>query len=283
MFTANYAQKAKRLAESCRKFALPFELHEVATVHRSIGINGSDDLRVTKANFIHHLLRTHNKPVLYLDADCEFAAKPVLITELAQAGCDFAIYNWLADQYTDRFFPLSLQAEGASDEPNRYYQYKGSIDLMSSSQLFAGGLAQFYGNSIAARALLARWHRTVAEFHGCADDDCLNFTYNNLRKSDWLYWLLKRRWLPKAYARVMFWIYVEPVINHPDILGNSSRFPRIKCPRGRKMLYFSMTEKCDAPLLLPRDCIIDTQTGLLCRLADGKLVPFEKTSQQLWV
>ena len=283
MFTASHAQQAARLAASCTKFALPFELHEVPAVHRSTSIKGSDDLKLTKANFIHDLLRIHKKPVLYLDADCEISADPVLIAELARTRCDFAIYNWLADDYTDRFYPLTLAAEGATSEPDRYYQYRGSIDLVSSSQLYAAGLAQFYANSIAARALLARWHRTIVEFPGCADDDCLSFTYNNLRKRDWLYWALKTRWLPKAYARVMFWIYVAPVINHPDILGASSRFPRMECPRGRKRFYMSMTQKRVGPLLFPRDCIIDTKAGLLCRLVDGKLVPFEKTAQQFWV
>ena len=275
MFTGSYTDKAVRLASSCEKFSLPYELHEVPTVHRSMSVKGSDDLRFTKANFVLHLLKTHRRPVLYLDADCEFVGQPGLLTELVRDRCDFAIYNWLADEYTDRFYPL--------DPERRYFRYTGSIDLYSTTQLIGAGLTQFYRNSIAARALLKRWHRTVATFAGCADDECLNFVYNNLGKYDWLRSVLKTRWLPKAYARVMFWIYAEPIINHWDILSASSKFPPFRGSRGRKPVYPSRTERRDVPLLFPRDCIIDTQERMLCRLIDGEYVPFEQTPHQFWV
>jgi len=281
IFTAGYADKAKRLAASCGRFLLPYELHEVPTVHRSMSTKGSDDLRFTKANFIHYLLRTHKKPVLYLDVDCEFIAEPHLITELAQTRCDFAIYNWLADDYADRFCPINID-----DPPGttyRYFRYAGSRDLYSATQLMGAGLTQFFRNSRAARALLSRWHRTVAAFPGCGDDNCLNYTYNNLGNRNWLRWILKSRWLPKAYARCMFWIYVEPVINHSEMPSAGSNFALLQDPRGRKEVYWSMTEKREVALMFPRDCIIDTQEGLICKLVDGNLVPIEKTSHRFWV
>jgi hypothetical protein len=281
MFTASYAEKAARLAASCAKFCLPYELHEVPTVHRSLSFRGSDDLRFTKANFIHHLLRTHKRPVLYLDADGEFVAQPHLITELVQTRCDFAIYNWLADEYTDRFYPIEVH--GASEGPYRYFRYAGSVNLHSTTQLIAAGLTQFYRNSFAARALLSRWHRTVAALPGCGDDNCLNFTYNNLERRDWLRWFLRRRWLPKAYARYMFWIYAEPVINHSDVGTPSSTFRPLRTLHGRKEAYSSMMEKRDVPLLLPRDRIIDTQERMLCKLVEGIPVPIENTPHQFWV
>ena len=107
MFTAAYAENAMRLAASCAKFSLSYELHEVPTVHRSISLRGSDDLRFTKANFIHHLLTTHKRPVLYLDADLEIVAQPALLSELVRDRIDFAIYNWLADEHNDRFYPVN--------------------------------------------------------------------------------------------------------------------------------------------------------------------------------
>jgi hypothetical protein len=81
----------------------------------------------------------------------------------------------------------------------------------------------------------------------------------------------------------MFWIYAEPVINHPDVPETVSRFPRIRCSRGRKRFYPSMAEKRNGHLLLPRDCIIDTKERTLCKLIDGKPVPFEKVPLQFWV
>src|SRR5690348_10276211 len=69
MFTSSYAAEAPRLAGSCERFGLQYELHEVCAVHRSISTRGSDDLSCTKANFIRHLIASHRKPVLYVDAD----------------------------------------------------------------------------------------------------------------------------------------------------------------------------------------------------------------------
>lgn len=112
MFTASYSQKAARLAASCEKFGLSFEIHEVPTIHRSISPAGTDDLSYTKPNFIRHLIASHRKPVLYVDADCEFVADPVAISCLVDERCDFAVYNWCADDCTDQFL-ISVYRYGA--------------------------------------------------------------------------------------------------------------------------------------------------------------------------
>jgi hypothetical protein len=283
MFTASYAEKANRLAASCAKFSLPYELHEVPTVHRSMSTRGCDDLGFTKANFVHHLLSTHKRPVLYLDADVEFTAQPDLITELVRDRCDFAIYNWLADQYTDRFYPIDHKLGDPRPARARFFRYTGTVDSYSTTQLFCSGATQFYGNSRAARALLSSWHQTLPAFPGSVDDHCLDFTYNNLIKRSWLSWSLKSQWLPKAYARYAFWIYAEPIINHRDFPASVSDFIPIKDPGGRRRYYQSQMEKKKPDYLLPRDCIIDTQEHMLCKLVDGKLVPIGKTPHQFWV
>lgn len=144
MFTAGYSEKAERLASSCERFALPYVIHEVPTVHRSISRRGTDDLSYTKANFIRQLLATHRKPVLYLDADCEFVSRPDLIDELVRSGCDFAIYNGCAEEYTDRFVPIELRL-GADEPPirNRFFRWSGHVGWYSTSQLMCCGLVQF--------------------------------------------------------------------------------------------------------------------------------------------
>ena len=50
-----------------------------------------------------NLLALYREPILYVDADCEFMARPELIDELVKSRRDFAIYNWFADEYTDGF------------------------------------------------------------------------------------------------------------------------------------------------------------------------------------
>jgi len=137
MFTDTYSEKAARLAASCEKFGLPYEFHEVPSVHCSISAHGTADPSFTKANFIHHLLKMHNRPVLYLDADCEVVARPDLISELVRSGCDFAVYNWLADEYTDMFKPIKVDMPNSITAENRFFRFAGTTRRYSTSQLSA--------------------------------------------------------------------------------------------------------------------------------------------------
>ncbi len=283
MFTASYSQKAAKLAASCKAFGLPYVLHQVPAVHRSISIHGSDDLAFTKANFIHHLLETHKKPVLYLDADCEFVSNPELIADLVNSRCDFAAYNWLADDYTEMYRPFRLETDPASSGKHRFFECSGGSNWYSATQLACFGAVQFYRNSQAARALLSRWHRTIARFPSSSDDACMSFAYNNLTKRSWLYWFLKARWLPKAYARYAYWIYTEPVINHPDFPAPNSDFVLIKDPAGRCQSYVSLMRWRGTARLFPPGCIIDTQKCMICKLIDDQIVPVEATNQKFWV
>lgn len=283
MFTASYREKADRLAASCEKFGLSYVMHEVPTVHSSISSRGTDDLAYTKANFIRHVLAAHETSVLYLDADCEFTARPVLIDGLADSACDFAIYNGFADEQTDRFVPVEISlSPGEPAVKNRFYRFSGGARWRSATQLVCSGCTQFYRNSFAARALLARWHRTIAAFPGCGDDPCMDFAFNNLGRRSWVRWSLKTQWLPKSYARYAWWIHVQPVINHPDFPA-ASKFIPLKDPAGRSRFYRSLMEPRNPCSLFPRDCIVDTQRRVLCRLIDGQLVDVEPLSQEFWL
>jgi hypothetical protein len=290
MYTAGYSEKAARLTASCERLGLPYALHEVPSVHRSISPHGTEDFSYTKANFIHHLLATHKKPVLYVDADCEFVSEPTLISELVNSGCDFAIYNWLADEYTDALIPVELDdgamvtpwSPGTQQAKSRFYRFSHGIDGFTMSQLMCSGPVQLYRNSWSARAFLSRWHQVVATFPGCADDECLMFAFNNIGRSSWLSWGLKVAWLPKAYARYPWWIYVEPVINHPEFPQPGSNFAAIQDMKGRRSIYPSRIEWRDPIRLFPRDCVVDTQEKMICELHDGRLVPIRPIDQKLW-
>ena len=283
MFTPSYSQKADRLIASCEKLGLPYFIHEVPAVHRSISIRGTDDLSYTKPNFIRHQLDVHRKPVLYVDADCEFVSQPVLVGQLVKSGCDFAIHNGLASERAERFAPIELSL--SPNEPpikNRFYRFAGSEYWYSKSQLICSGAVQFYANSLCARSLLSRWHRNIAAFEtGRADDSCLDFTFNNLSRRDWLLWLLKVHWLPKAYARYPMWIYAKPIINHPD-WPSPSYFNSLKGQdtKGRKRFYHSMMERRISRF--SPDSIIDTEQQMICKFVDGQLVPVEPLDQSFW-
>lgn len=285
MFTDAYRKDAERLAASCEKFGLQYAIHEVPTVHRSISPRGSEDLSFTKANFIHHLLAVHSKPILYVDADCEFVSEPVLMDELVRSCCDFAVYNWLADEHTDTFYPVELGV-GPDGPPikNRFYRFNHSCDWYTTSELMCSGAVQFYASSDAARLLLSEWHHTIAAFPASADDVCLSFTFNNLgARSD----ALKVHWLPKAYLRCCWWIYVKPVINHPATplqrKPTEPYFADINDPAGRKTLYLSSAEVRTGNRLFPRDCIIDTERGVVGKIVGDQLVTLKVTDQRFWI
>ena len=283
IFTASYASRAERLAASCETFGLPYAIHEVPVVHRSINSRGADDSAYTKANFIHHLLDAHKKPILYLDADCEFVAEPELLLELVKSGCDFAVYNWLADEHTDAFVPIELGV-GADGPPikNRFFRFFRSIDWYSRSQLIPAGCVQYYGNTEGAKHLLSQWHQTIASFPGTADDHCLAFAFNNLgpRQST-----LHVQWLPKAYARVSWWIYVKPVINHEGRPQADSGFVQFDTfdTGDRKVWYPTAAELRTVTSLFPRECIIDTERRALAKIVGDQLVTIGTTDQAFWI
>ena len=282
MFTASYRPGAERLAASCRKFNIAYELHQVPTIHNSISVRGTDDLAFTKANFILQMLATHKRPVVYIDADCEIMSPLVLIDELVRSRSNFAIYNWCADQSNDRFMPIERRGNNALGVEKRYYVWAGAVVWESHSQLLCSGCVQFYRPSMAARMLLKRWHQTIASMPGCADDDVLDFTFNNLSRWSLLGQLLRPTWLPRTYARQPWWIYDQPVINHPDFPGPNAAFNKLTHPT-RKRFYSSQMRRRGAEGRFPPDLIIDTHQGEICKLVNGELVVVAKTDARFWL
>lgn len=279
MFTPNYAAKANRLMASCEKFGVPYVMHELAGVHRSISPRGSHDLSFTKANFVRHLLDTHVKPVLYVDADCEILESPGLIESLARSDCDFAIYNWLADEYNDAFLPIELRINGDAPITNRYFAFSHAVEYFSADQLLCSGPVQFYGNTDKARLLLSEWLHAAAAFPNSADDECLDFAFNNWTSAV----RLKTHWLPKSYARYPWWIYEKPVIDHPDHPSLDSDFVPINDPSGRQRFYEERARLRNGTPMFPRDCVIDTADGTLYRQVGTKLAAFGRTEREFWV
>ena len=181
MFTPSHREMATRLAASLERFGLPFAVYEVQSVHRSISAAGEDDPAYTKANFISFVLDEFRAPVLYVDCDCVFRALPKRIHSLVAEACDFAIYNWLADEHTDAFKPCIIPnapPPARSDRP-RYFQFSHSVDWFCPDQLICSGAVQFFSGTTAARDLLATWHHVILIFasfyHAFAPQDSLRF------------------------------------------------------------------------------------------------------------
>jgi hypothetical protein len=242
MSTPDYRPKAERLAASLDRLGLAHALFETPQVHRSTSPRGGEDLSFSKPRFIAYALREFHKPVLYVDADVVFRKNPQAIAALCAEDCDFAIYNWLADPINDAWRP----------EPGgRFWKFFFGVDLASDSQLMASGAVQLWNGTEAAFALLEDWEQSLLRHPKSEDDHCLDFAYNHGTHSG-----LKPRWLPKDHARYAFWIYVDPVIDHPEfptpVTGHfeqlgSTRFDTAKLKRVTKQTQF------------PRDAVVDAQ------------------------
>lgn len=253
MFTPNYLHRAERLLASLESFGLRYALFEVATIHRSISIRGEGDLALSKPRFIRFLLERFDTPVLYLDCDVVLRKPPKRIASLAQSHCDFAIYNWLADDCNDAWRP----------EPGTpLWKFYFRVDLTSQTQLMASGAVQFWRGTQAAFNLLTDWEQSLRNHPRSEDDQCLDFAYNHGDRTG-----LKPEWLPKSYCRYAYWIYAQPIIDHPQFpqplsgqfhqLG-SERFDRAQLNRTDKRQPF------------PRALVIDVSTRKLLKQEAGE-------------
>jgi len=267
MFTPDYRQRAELLAASLDRFQLAHAMFEVPQVHRSISPKGDGDLSVSKPRFIRFVLERFRKPVLYVDADMIFRKAPRKIAGLAKKKCDFAIYNWLADEMNDAWRP----------EPGTpLWKFFFSVDLASQTQLMASGAVQLWNGTPAAFTLLADWELALRDHPRSEDDHCLDFAYNHGDRTG-----LKPAWLPKSYCRYAFWIYADPVIDHPQFpapvsghfqqLG-SERFDRAQLVRTEKQQPF------------PREAMINAAARqLLMPEPDGHYVPAGPLPRRLYL
>jgi hypothetical protein len=267
MFTPNYLHRAQRLLASLESFGQCYALFEVPTIHRSISIRGEGDLSVSKPRFIRFLLERFDRPVLYVDCDVVLRKPPKRITTLAKKACDFAVYNWLADDCNDAWRP----------EPGTpLWKFYFRVDLTSQTQLMASGAVQFWRGTEAAFNLLTDWEQSLRNHPRSEDDQCLDFAYNHGDRAG-----LKPEWLPKPYCRYAYWIYAQPVIDHPQFpqplsgqfhqLG-SERFDRAQLNRTDKRQPF------------PRDMEIDTSARRLLKpQADGSVSVAGPLKRQLYL
>jgi hypothetical protein len=248
MFTPSYLDGAQRLAGSLEQFGVSHALFMVPTVHRSISAKGEGDLSVSKPRFIRFLLERFGKPVLYLDCDMVLRREPSHITALARKECDFAIYNWLADMQNDAWRP----------EPGTpLWKFYFRVDLASDSQLMASGAVQFWAPTDAAFTLLSDWEQSLANHPASEDDQCLDFAYNHGDRSG-----LKPHWLPKSYCRYGYWIYVQPVIDHPQFPAPVSSFYQQLGSERFDRTALRRVEK-DEPF--PRELVVDAAHKRLLR------------------
>jgi hypothetical protein len=276
-FTPNeirYYKFAQRLLTSCNEFSLPCCVYQIPEIHKSISLNGCDDLAFTKANFIaYNMARFPDKNVLYLDVDVLFVDYPERIADISGTGYDFAIYNWLSDRENAGYFPIFKEVGGKSIAteqyaPTLFYPY------YCPDQLRCSGGVQFYRNCSSIKNFLKSWLNVIAQCPDAADDECLDYTYNNL---DTTSIELHPVWLDKSYLRLPQWPHIKPVILHPGFAKDSKRI------HVRNSFY---PERCQkrAPIYpFPLGYVLDTRNKLLLRSDDSGVIDIQKIDQDLWI
>jgi len=281
MLTRSHAHFGARLAASCRAHAIPLALFEVPCVHRSISAAGVEDLRYTKANFVHFLLERYGCPVLYLDADCEIVQKPLFMQELLDTQVDFSIFNWFAVEHTEAYVPAAINtADVQRTGANRFYRFSHSVEVMSDTQLFCSGAVQWYNHTDAARHLLETWHGVIARAPGRADDKCLDLAFNNYPSDAPR---LKASWLDKRHARYAWWIYERPVIDHPEFPSSGEGFTQLDTVDGMPRFHRAELRQAGVVPVFPKDCLIDSDTRTLLRLVEGTWRAVGPVSVPLWL
>ncbi len=272
LHTPSHAARADRLADSCRALGLAFALYELPAVHRSISALGVDDPAFTKPAVIRQAIETFGKPVLFVDADIVFRQRPDRIEALA-VSCDFAIYNWLADDWTDTWEPIEWQEDGQIFS-RRFWGYRHAIDYLDPGQLFCSGGVQLWGISEAAARLLGDWQAAIETFAPASDDECLDFTFNNRDNSD-----LRYAWLEKGELRMPWWPHVRPVIDHPDPVAQTGASRSLVESDERKRFYPDRAVlRLPPPHAIPRWAVIDIDKGRMMEWLDGRFIdagPFE--------
>ncbi|MCK6372370.1 MAG: hypothetical protein L6Q83_13800 [Gammaproteobacteria bacterium] len=276
-----YERYARRLAASCRHFALPYSIWLIPVIHHSISLRGSADIGCSKPSFIRACLdRLGGAAVLYVDVDMIVAARPESLFLAQRAGCDFAIYNWLADPDNAAYLPANGKP-GLADPRSSFYVFSHRVGWCSEEQLNCSGATQFYADTAGARKLLERWQDVIAANPRSADDQCLNFAFNNPGVGGAP---VKASWLDKSYARCPWWPHVRPVILHPPVPALGQPFAAVREGAGEHVVHLDRCTPNEKPPLFPTDGGVDVRTGVVFRLsAEGRPQPVGRYLEPFWV
>lgn len=162
----------------------------------------------------------------------------------------------------------------------RFYIYSHSIDYFSQNQLFCSSPVLFFSNSLSSKKLLLDWLNNVKVYPDYVIDKLLDYTFNITFKFKQK---LNTYWLDKSYCRFKFFIFSNPIINHPDEFTN-----RVGTSHGLGDISGNM--RWDFKELVPRKSIkfpkeyfIDVKNKAFFKLVDRKLTFIEKFSEELFL
>ena len=282
-FTQNYKDKADRLINSLNNFNLNYKIFEVPTIHYSKSDKGSNDINYCMPKLIIDMLKQFKIPIIFLDCDLVVMKEPKLFYSLKEKNIDFAIYNWLEDSENDGYLPVKLKINSARGEiEETYYINSVNVKLLNNpnkeGQLFSSGGVAYFSESNSSINVLNEWLENIIKYPKAPDDQLLDHTFNyssTVRKN------LKVEWLDKSYCRVFWWIFSEPIINHPGHMSHrvNDNFFKIT---GKERFKIENTIKRNSSKV-SKEFIIDAKNKKILKVEKGKIFVVRSFTESVYV
>ena len=282
-FTQNYKDKADRLINSLNNFNLNYKIFEVPTIHYSKSDKGSNDINYCMPKLIIDMLKQFKVPIIFLDCDLVVMKEPKLFYSLKEKNIDFAIYNWLEDSENDGYLPVKLKIHSERGEiEETYYINSVNVKLLNNpnkeGQLFSSGGVAYFSESNSSINVLNEWLENIIKYPKAPDDQLLDHTFNyssNVRKN------LKVEWLDKSYCRVFWWIFSEPIINHPGHMSHrvNDNFFKIT---GKERFKIENTIKRNSSKV-SKEFIIDAKNKKILKVEKGKIFVVRSFTESVYV
>ena len=282
-FTQNYKDKADRLINSLNNFNLNYKIFEVPTIHYSKSDKGSNDINYCMPKLIIDMLKQFKIPIIFLDCDLVVMKEPKLFYSLKEKNIDFAIYNWLEDSENDGYLPVKLKINSERGEiEETYYINSVNVKLLNNpnkeGQLFSSGGVAYFSESNSSINVLNEWLENIIKYPKAPDDQLLDHTYNyssTVRKN------LKVEWLDKSYCRVFWWIFSEPIINHPGHMSHriNDNFFKIT---GKERFKIENTIKRNSSKV-SKEFIIDAKNKKILKVEKGKIFVVRSFTENVYV
>ena len=282
-FTQNYKDKADRLINSLNNFNLNYKIFEVPTIHYSKSDKGSNDINYCMPKLIIDMLKQFKIPIIFLDCDLVLEKEPKLFYALREKNIDFAIYNWLEDSENDGYLPIKLKINSERGEiEETYYINSVNVKLLNNpnkeGQLFSSGGVAYFSESNSSINVLNEWLENIIKYPKAPDDQLLDHTFNyssTVRKN------LKVEWLDKSYCRVFWWIFSEPIINHPGHMSHrvNDNFFKIT---GKERFKIENTIKRNSSKV-SKEFIIDAKNKKILKVEKGKIFVVRSFTESVYV
>ena len=282
-FTQNYKDKADRLINSLNNFNLNYKIFEIPTIHYSKSDKGSNDIDYCMPKLIIDMLKQFKIPIIFLDCDLVVMKEPKLFYSLKEKNIDFAIYNWLEDSENDGYLPVKLKINSERGEiEETYYINSVNVKLLNNpnkeGQLFSSGGVAYFSESNSSINVLNEWLENIIKYPKAPDDQFLDHTFNyssNVRKN------LKVEWLDKSYCRVFWWIFSEPIINHPGHMSHRVNDNFFKITGKERFKIENTINRNDSKV--SNEYIIDAENKKILKVKDGKIYIVRSFTENLYI